>query len=299
MEKKFYTVILVPHAKAQFKKLKISYSLMVVATVLVVGLAAGLVGLGLRFSAVHGQASEVSRLRQENFQLKRENSRTRETTEQIQAQLTGFEETVNKFKLVFGAETESESGVGEMSLGTEPAVDDPSLKYNGFSYLARLKSQAESVKIDLEAMKGDLDAKAVVITHTPTIRPVKTGFISSTFGSRIDPFTGKRAVHNAVDISCWYWTEIHAPADGVVVRAEKSKGSGVFIEISHGYGYTTLYAHLKKLNVQPGQAVKRFDVLGYVGNTGRSTGPHLHYEVRYEGKPVNPMKFMMDAEELL
>ena len=71
------------------------------------------------------------------------------------------------------------------------------------------------------------------------------------------------------------------------------------VEISHGYGYTTLYAHLKKLNVQPGQKIRRFDVLGYVGNTGRSTGPHLHYEIRYEGKPVNPMKFMTDAEELL
>jgi len=191
--------------------------------------------------------------------------------------------------------------MGEIGMmgGGEPPSDNATEKYNAFAYLSRLKADAEALEKELGTLSTDIEERAVVWSATPSIRPVKNGFVSSNFGYRFDPFTGKRVFHSAVDISTWYWDEIYAPADGIVTRTGKNKGSGLFVEVSHGFGYTTLYAHMKKFNVRPGQEVKRHDVLGYVGNTGRSTGPHLHYEVRYQGKPVNPASFIVEEEEVL
>ena len=124
--------------------------------------------------------------------------------------------------------------------------------------------------------------------------PVRQGFLSSGFGYRTDPFTGQSVLHEAMDVSAWYWEEVIAPADGLVVRTGYSEQAGRYVEISHGFGYTTRYAHLQKYIVLPGDRVKRYDVIGYVGNTGRSTGPHLHYEVRFADIPMNPIRFVTE-----
>ena len=132
-----------------------------------------------------------------------------------------------------------------------------------------------------------------ILASTPAIRPTK-GWFSSGFGYRTSPFTGRRTFHKGLDIANKTHTPIIASADGVVAFAGKKGGMGLMIKIDHGHGMATRYGHLSKINVKRGEAVERGDVIGLMGNTGRSTGPHLHYEVRLNGVAVNPIKYILD-----
>ena len=116
--------------------------------------------------------------------------------------------------------------------------------------------------------------------------------VASGFGYRSDPFTKVRKMHEGMDFTAATGTPIYATGDGVVAAADNAKsGYGNHIEIKHGYGYLTLYGHLSKYKCRAGQRVKRGDIIGYVGSTGRSEAPHLHYEVRKGGRPINPVNF--------
>jgi murein DD-endopeptidase MepM/ murein hydrolase activator NlpD len=126
---------------------------------------------------------------------------------------------------------------------------------------------------------------------TPSLWPV-VGHLTAGFGERLDPFSGEGAFHTGVDISSEYGTAVRATADGVVIGAEEHVGYGRLVVLDHGFGVTTFYGHLSAFNVTPGQRVNRGDVIGYVGVSGRSTGPHVHYEVRINGAPVNPMRYL-------
>ncbi len=129
------------------------------------------------------------------------------------------------------------------------------------------------------------------ITTVPTMWPVM-GPITGAFGERIDPFNGEGAFHSGVDISCHYGQPVLAPADGVVTYADFYNGYGRMLQIDHGNGVSTRYGHLSGFAVSDGQTVRQGQVIAYVGLTGRSTGPHLHYEVRIHDTPVNPHKFL-------
>jgi murein DD-endopeptidase MepM/ murein hydrolase activator NlpD len=133
----------------------------------------------------------------------------------------------------------------------------------------------------------------IKLSSTPSIWPAN-GWVSSPFGIRRDPFTGRRRFHEGIDITNRIGTPIIAPADGVVVFAGRNGGYGNVIYISHGFGITTRYGHLSKILVKVGQHVQRGDLIGKMGSTGRSTGPHLHYEVRVNNKPVNPINFILN-----
>jgi len=128
-------------------------------------------------------------------------------------------------------------------------------------------------------------------TTAPTLWPV-TGPITGPFGSRQDPFNGEGAFHSGVDISCHYGQAILAPADGVVTYADFYNGYGRLIEIDHGNSIQTRYGHLSGFAVTDGESVRKGQVIGYVGMSGRSTGAHLHYEVRIHDAPVNPHKYL-------
>lgn len=138
-------------------------------------------------------------------------------------------------------------------------------------------------------------AKSELLRAMPAIQPVANEDLrrlASGFGYRLDPFTKARKMHWGMDFSAEIGTPVYATGDGKVIRADsRSSGYGRHIRIDHGYGYTTLYAHLSKYNVRRGQRVKRGEVIGYVGNTGRSRGPHLHYEVHLNNKKLNPVNF--------
>ncbi|MGA1874210.1 MAG: M23 family metallopeptidase [bacterium] len=134
-------------------------------------------------------------------------------------------------------------------------------------------------------------------SYLEKIRPLPLGFpvpgrITSGFGKRIDPFNKQSAFHAGIDIMNRSNTKVRASADGRVFRKGYDSDYGYYIILDHGNGYKTVYGHLKKILVEKRQSIERGDVIGLVGSTGRSTGPHLHYEIRYKGKPINPSKYV-------
>ncbi|WP_338647471.1 M23 family metallopeptidase [Flavobacterium sp. KS-LB2] len=139
------------------------------------------------------------------------------------------------------------------------------------------------------------EAKSDFLSAIPAIQPVqneKLKQMASGFGYRTDPFTKARKMHEGMDFTAKTGTPIYATGDGVVAKADNTaSGYGNHIVIRHGFGYETLYAHLSKYNTRAGQRVKRGDIIGYVGSTGRSEAPHLHYEVHKDKKVVNPLNF--------
>ena len=137
--------------------------------------------------------------------------------------------------------------------------------------------------------------KTELLASMPAIQPVANEDLrrlASGFGYRVDPFTKARKMHSGMDFSAEIGTPVYATGDGTVIRADsRSSGYGKHIRIDHGYGYVTLYAHLNEYNVRRGQKVERGEIIGYVGNTGRSRGPHLHYEVHLNNDKINPVNF--------
>ncbi|MFB3386551.1 peptidoglycan DD-metalloendopeptidase family protein [Flavobacterium sp. LAR06] len=152
-----------------------------------------------------------------------------------------------------------------------------------------IQSKSLDEILKLASVKGNL------LLAIPAIQPVQNENlkrVASGFGYRIDPFTKVRKMHNGMDFTANTGSPVYATGDGVVARADNSaSGFGNHVVIRHGFGYESLYAHLSKYNCRPGQKVKRGDVIGYVGSTGRSEGPHCHYEVHKDGKVVNPLNF--------
>ena len=138
-----------------------------------------------------------------------------------------------------------------------------------------------------DRVKSDINR----IRHIPSIRPVSGGFLNSSFGYRQDPIDNIRRFHQGQDITVPSGAPIFSPADGVVKRAYYIGGFGNHIKLKHTSGYSTTYAHLSKIFVRHGQKIKRGDIIGETGNTGRSTAPHLHYEVHYRGTPKNPLDY--------
>ncbi len=134
----------------------------------------------------------------------------------------------------------------------------------------------------------------VDVAYAPSLWPVQ-GIVTSSFGARLDPFNGEGAFHTGIDIATSVGDAIRAPADGTVLKAGRGTGYGREIILDHGHGIETLYAHLSGFAVTAGQEVRRGDILGYVGSSGHSTGPHLHYEVRIRDTPVNPYKYLHAA----
>lgn len=159
-----------------------------------------------------------------------------------------------------------------------------------------LSHLSESVRLEevrqqdlLRALRENREALASM----PSIWPV-VGFISSSFGGRSSPFGGGGQFHKGLDISNRMGTPVLAPAQGAVILATRDGAYGNSVEINHGGGIVTKYGHMQRWAVQPGQWVKRGEIIGYIGMSGRTTGPHLHYEVRLNGVPVNPMRYILE-----
>jgi murein DD-endopeptidase MepM/ murein hydrolase activator NlpD len=157
--------------------------------------------------------------------------------------------------------------------------------------LSQLKGAASRQEASLQMLIEYFEDKRSLYASTPSIWPVR-GWVTSRFGNRTSPFSGILTFHEGIDIAAQTGTPVVAAADGVVLKAGFGTGYGNMVEISHGYGIRTLYAHNSRLNVKPGQRVRRGDVIAFAGDSGSSTGPHLHYEVRLNGLPVNPAKYL-------
>ncbi|MEZ4819129.1 MAG: M23 family metallopeptidase [Bdellovibrionota bacterium] len=159
--------------------------------------------------------------------------------------------------------------------------------------LGRVTKRASLQEQSLQELYELLKDQRSILASTPSIKPVD-GYYTSGFGYRISPFTGNRQMHAGIDLYAPIGTPVHSTADGVVTRVANDAGYGKFLVISHGYGYSSLYGHNSKILVKVGQRIKRGQTISLVGKTGRSTGPHLHYEVKLNGVAINPVKYILN-----
>lgn len=166
--------------------------------------------------------------------------------------------------------------------------------YALFDYqYSKIKDVVSGIESNVHRLDQYLLDKESFLSSTPTVVPAK-GWITSYFGQRISPYLGQLKMHEGIDVGAPPGTPVYAPADGIVVFSGEKAGFGKFVQIDHGYGIETLYAHSQALFVKNGQRVKRGALLSGVGNTGHSTGPHLHYEVRVNGIAVDPLYFILN-----
>jgi len=162
-----------------------------------------------------------------------------------------------------------------------------------FSRLGRLYKDTELQTQSVEELFEVLKGRKIQLAATPSIIPLR-GWVTSHFGYRQDPLTGRRSFHNGLDIAGREGASVIVPAEGVVTFAGPNGGYGNTVKVFHGYGISTLYAHMDNVLVRVGQRMERGEVLGTVGNTGRSTGPHLHYEIQLHGVRVDPRRYILD-----
>ena len=156
-----------------------------------------------------------------------------------------------------------------------------------------LKNQAKFQEISFQELDEFFKGQESLLSSTPSIWPTK-GWVTSGFGYRLSPFTDRKEVHEGIDIATRMNAPVISPADGIVVRSGKDMSYGNILEIDHGYGVVTRFGHNARLLVNMGDKVKRGQTVAHVGNTGRSTGPHLHYEVVLNGVPVNPFRYILE-----
>jgi murein DD-endopeptidase MepM/ murein hydrolase activator NlpD len=290
MDKRYSTIIFVPHARAKFRKLKVSHR----SLLSIVSLVTSSLCLSTFFSVQYfnsiSQTHELFKLKKENRELQHANEQFSKSVESLRTQLHTVEDKTRKLAIIAGITTldeQSQGGVGGLrndESAASPYRDD----------VDKMTFKSHRLEKELSVLEQTLVQQSQMLSCTPSIAPVR-GILTDGFGGRSDPFTGEPGTHNAVDISSAVGQAVRAPADGIVVKAEWANGYGNVIYISHGYGYSTRYGHLSGYAVRPGQRIKRGDILGYVGSTGRSTGPHLHYEVRLNNNPVNPLAYILNA----
>lgn len=255
---------------------------------LAAGLASALAAVALVGSfaaASRAGRTELQRLQAENESLRQSGSAFERRLSEVQSRLAETEDRARKLAIVAGLGSvgaNSEAGIGGELHDSGPAS----------AALARLESRAARVERQLEQVEARIDENLRQLSATPSVWPV-AGILTSGFGSRRDPLTGVPALHSGVDISAPPGRPVAAAASGIVVKTEQFGGLGRAIYIAHGFGRTTVYGHLSRVLVVPGQRVERGATVGLVGNTGRSTGYHLHYEVQVDGKPVNPLPYLL------
>ncbi len=258
------------------------------------GGAAALVGLAvlsgwLWFSA-RTERIELGQLRQENETLRTSNESFEDRLQRLQERLADSEDRTRKLAIVAGVESLGASREpgrgGELSsaVGLDVALDA----------LSATDQRADELTAALDRVEGRLADNFRLLSATPSLWPA-SGLLASGFGWRRDPITGQRAFHDGVDISASPGRPVATTASGVVAKVLQTGGLGRAVYVSHGYGTTTVYGHLSRVLVRPGQKIDRGTTVGLVGNTGRSTGYHLHYEVHLDGKPVNPLSYLASS----
>jgi murein DD-endopeptidase MepM/ murein hydrolase activator NlpD len=184
-------------------------------------------------------------------------------------------------------------GIGGAPMESPVDVNMPELTYTNWS-VDKIEREIELQRASFEEIHHKLTVNAQLLEHTPTLRPITGGYISSGFGVRRDPFTKRVEAHAGVDMCQERGTPVEATAEGQVIYAGQYYSYGKFIVVDHGFGYQTAYGHLSAIDVRQGQYVNKGQTIGAVGSTGRSTAPHLHYEVRVNGQPVDPTDYFFE-----
>lgn len=291
MANEFYTLIVVPHAKARFRQIRVPVRLAkwTFTAVGVVGFTVA--GVLVHYARITAEIHDLRRLRTENSELLSKTRTYEENAGKLQAKVLQLQTMVTKLGVMAGLEHSlpeaGSAGVGG-AVGMESQA--PVLAPRALAAIDESLTTLTRRSAQLEEFYRD---QTLVLASTPSIWPVR-GYLSAGFGNRKDPFTGQRDFHSGIDISTPIGTRIFAPADGVILSATIQGAYGNSITVDHGYGVVTRYGHLDAYAVRAGQRVRRGDLIGFVGNTGRSTGPHLHYEVWVRDQAQNPIHFILD-----
>ena len=210
------------------------------------------------------------------------------TVKKYSDEFTEWNSTVETLKLA-GNDFRQLFSLGSKEEVLEEAVD---MDFTGSPDLPDLIEELQKMRQEVKEINEYLQMQKDVYVSTPKGYPVSGYRLTSTYGMRPDPMDGVRKFHSGVDLACNQGTPIHATADGIVSHSGWTTDSGYVVVLEHGLGFSTIYAHNKSNAVKVGQQVRRGDLIGHVGSTGRTTGPHVHYEVLKDGKTVNPAPYL-------
>jgi murein DD-endopeptidase MepM/ murein hydrolase activator NlpD len=301
MRARRYTFVIADRSTGAVRRLTISLWPTLAAAALVFSLPV-LIGLGARWSAT----AAIADLQSTNASLQVENASYREATGQLAGQISALQSAVDELGESNAVDPNAKLAMDKLPAivksramgGTVPgapgSVVGPVIK-SGFgstdTALAVLSELLGAMSSRLDSVRDTVERRHALAAATPSIWPV-AGWLSSSYGTRTDPFNDEKSFHPGLDISADYGTPVLATADGTIENAGLSGAYGNMVVVDHGFGITTKYGHLSRIAVGNGQPIKRGDILGYVGSTGRSTGPHLHYEIWMNGRLTNPMTLL-------
>ncbi len=298
---KYITILLLPNDSTNVKQFRIPRFFLYIFLFFIPFIAAYIFWVIGDYQEVKAKIPEIVLLQKENEQQKIQLTYLSERIERVNHKMGELNEFDRKLKIMTNLEENAEQGPFIGVGGSEPLLL-ASATYMNEPVKDMVRSMHQSLDLlNEEIITGDqvkhklfqyLEDQKVLLASTPSIWPTK-GWLSSRFGYRISPFTERKEMHKGIDISSRLGTPVIAPADGVVISSGRNGSFGKMVSIRHGNGFLTKYAHLQKILVKKGQAVKRGEKIGLVGKTGRSTGPHLHYEVHLKGVPLNPLRYIV------
>jgi murein DD-endopeptidase MepM/ murein hydrolase activator NlpD len=294
-----YTIVVADRETGVTRRFTFRVRPLVIAAALVLALPVA-AGFGLRLSAT----SELEHLRSTKLTLEEENASYREATGALTTQIESLQASINDLgararmdpnsaramdKLPQQIRSQGGTSMAGANALLTPEVVASSSPDRVFSMLQNVLTSLEG---HLNLVRRSVEKREALLNATPSIWPIH-GWLSAGFGMRPDPFTGAPDFHPGLDISAEKGTPIHATAAGTVELVAPTGDYGNLVIIDHGFGLVTRYGHMSKFNVWQGEHIRRGDVIGYVGATGRATGPHLHYEVLANGKLMNPLQLLV------
>lgn len=295
MAKSFYTFIVVPNASSRLHKLRLPVQLLYVLAAIGIISFFLAVGLGFSYAKMAFKVSDYNQLQSENIDLKVQKKNLEVSAVKLGSKLTELETLSLRLSNLFETDNWTKRikvslpavGGSKVDYPTADLLGNPALKTD----MDLMKDRTSDLENQLRLLEQVAEKRATILRFTPTIWPLR-GHITSHYGNRLDPFNGDAELHLGLDIAGIYGSPVHAPADGVVIYAARKAAYGNLVIIDHGNGLTTRHGHLSRFNVRVGQRVRKNDVVAFVGTTGRSTAPHLHYEVRQNDHPVNPRNYL-------
>ena len=289
MRRRFYIFFVARDEDGQLRKISIPIHYLYV---LLAGAAIGilcLTGIASSYTRMLQKVARYNQLRTEKEQLTDRYSRLEQTAKEREIQVASLGSLASEVSALYGLKSDP-----VLVTASSQQIGDEQV-HSSIDQLYALRhtalTGAATVGITLGLTRNATTADWIRANAAPNLWPVE-GRITGSFGERIDPFNGEGAFHSGVDISASVGAAVIAPADGTVIFADFLGGYGRAIVLDHGRGISTRYGHLASFSVASGQYVHRGDTIGYVGLSGRSTGPHLHYEVRINDTPVNPYKYL-------
>lgn len=249
--------------------------------------------------------SEVKALQQKNIGLQNQLSELIDKYEEFESNLDNLISHSNDLRLRVNLDplTEEDRNIGVGGSAFENYIPNNSIEFDNLLkqlnvYVDQINTKMELEKSNYSEIESTLELNEKLYTAIPALQPID-GRITDSFGMRMHPILKIRRMHTGLDFVANVGTSVYAPGGGTVSFAGRRGGYGLTLEIDHGFGYKTIYAHLSKINVKKGQRITRGDLIAESGNSGKlSTGPHLHYEVRHNGIALNPKNFMYDDVDL-